>query len=275
MLAMLDDRSLDPDLFVENVGAGYADSIADDEEALVFRLAHRIRCNGVSGALNALFPGVDFRKVKGIDRDVTNGDTFRGHESYLAWAARIIANSRAARRNAQRVAARLQRWRAAAMGGDVRALLAIPAARRILFVGDKGITAYCPKRKSIAEAHAIVADRLTRAAARRAANSTPKPGRWRELYVARLKDRARNIGEHYHRTVKSLYTSSRAFVAYGRGGQDDSDDNAYSKAYNSRYGGAKWKNAGARIDDMLNPQFVILETSRGTEVARIPLKGKS
>jgi hypothetical protein len=79
-----------------------------------------------------------------------------------------------------------------------------------------------------------------------------------------LKAQVVNIADWYHLHIRALYTSSRADVAYGAGGARQTDWKAYSKRYGFP---ANWQDAGVRI---IGEQIVI-ETSRGTEVARLPM----
>lgn len=72
------------------------------------------------------------------------------------------------------------------------------------------------------------------------------------------------IGESYHDHIGALYTSQRASVIYGHGGTKQTDWHAYSKSY--KYP-ANWQDAGARIES----RTLIIETSRGTEKARLPM----
>lgn len=84
------------------------------------------------------------------------------------------------------------------------------------------------------------------------------------------------VAESFHDRVKNLYTSDRASIVYGHGGHDGYDGDAYSKTYRSKFGGAKWKDAGARVEYADHPKqrgagTIVIETARGTEVARLPL----
>jgi hypothetical protein len=92
--------------------------------------------------------------------------------------------------------------------------------------------------------------------------------RYLHLQNQRRQDFVVALGEAYHRRVQTLYQSERAQVVYGKGGQDAVDYDAYARSYGYP---ARWKNAGARIEGQAGAWFVVLETYRGTEVARIPV----
>jgi uncharacterized protein (TIGR02996 family) len=84
------------------------------------------------------------------------------------------------------------------------------------------------------------------------------------------------LGASFHHRIQSLYTSKRATVAYGPGGLQELDWDAYGKRgyvnpHTGRKQPAKWQNAGARIIGYARSGRVVVETSRGTEVARLPL----
>jgi hypothetical protein len=62
-----------------------------------------------------------------------------------------------------------------------------------------------------------------------------------------LKALALALGYAWHKHVKPLAASSEAVVSYGRGGQEDSSRDYYSKSWHNSYGPKKWRNAGAQI----------------------------
>ncbi|MGH7391443.1 MAG: hypothetical protein ACREM3_18580 [Candidatus Rokuibacteriota bacterium] len=81
-------------------------------------------------------------------------------------------------------------------------------------------------------------------------------------------DFALAVGASYHRHIRRLYVSSRASITYGFGGDHIVDWKAYSRSYGFP---ATWCDAGARIEMVRGSPVIILETSRQTEVARIPV----
>lgn len=172
-----------------------------------------------------------------------------------------------------------QEWERQAAEGNVDALLALPMARLAIKTLVKGsrsgvrVTDYTSSRKAVSEAKAKMAARDRRKADRSVVKDleSATAGKYRAMWIDKLKKQAISMGRQYHRTVKKLYTSSRADVVYGNGGKEGYDAEAYSKTYNRRYGGAKYKNAGARLDNEEKPTCIILENFRGIEVARLPL----
>lgn len=88
------------------------------------------------------------------------------------------------------------------------------------------------------------------------------PGRIARLQEEKRKAFALAVGEAYHSRIADLYKSARASVIYGKGGTDGVDNNAYAKSYGHP---ARWKDAGARIEDGV----IILEDYKGKEVARV------
>lgn len=82
-----------------------------------------------------------------------------------------------------------------------------------------------------------------------------------------LRQRAIAVAEAYHDRVRSLYTSKRASVSYGRGGQRQTDWEAYSKSYGYP---ANWSDAGVIADTVNGTEVYHLYTSRDTHVAAIP-----
>ncbi len=172
-------------------------------------------------------------------------------------------------------------WVARSMQGDVRALLAHPKSRQALELKARGkrcsfaaVAGFSPPRQAKNEAVAILKARIQRHSDRLSAEAARffPPNRYAIRHLAKLKARAVQMGEYYHRNIKSLYQSKRAGVAYGKGGQEGEDRDAYSNGYRKKFGGATWQNAGARLDDEARPTCVIVENFRGTEVARLPLK---
>lgn len=83
---------------------------------------------------------------------------------------------------------------------------------------------------------------------------------------------AKQFASAYHNRIHSLYQSSRASIAYGSGGQEQTDWEAYSKNYGHS---ANWKDAGYRVEYTDNRAIMILENHLGTEKARLPLPTKS
>lgn len=168
-------------------------------------------------------------------------------------------------------------WQMAAQGGDVPSLLALPECRKALVNLIQGrrtqMWIFCSKRKPVAEAKAIMSARIQRRADRRTAQAAlvREPGRIAKMWIVKLKKLAVEMGQRYHQREARLYQSKRARVVYGKGGQEEYDPDAYSKSYRSKFGGARWRNAGARLDSETKPTCVILENFRGTEVARLPL----
>ncbi len=89
---------------------------------------------------------------------------------------------------------------------------------------------------------------------------------------------ALSIGKAYHDQISDLYQSKRGEVQYGCGGEEHLDWSAYGNSYhNPRTGAkwpAKWRNAGARIVGAGKTVRIVIESHRGTEVARLPLPPK-
>lgn len=97
-----------------------------------------------------------------------------------------------------------------------------------------------------------------------------------QKYADARRDTALAVGARWHATVADLFTSVRAAVVYGRGGEEVVDWDAYGKrGYANPHTGkrqpAKYRNAGARIVGFGRSGRIVLESSRGTEVARLPL----
>lgn len=185
-------------------------------------------------------------------------------------AERIVAAITADWQNITKRVAKLKReqaWLDAAAEGNVDAILSHPKIRGTLLNG--GITTYTGKRKAIAEAKAKMAGREARRVDRRIAEKarTATSGKYAAKYAAKLIAFSLAVGESYHKHVKSLYTSERASVVQGSGNSDGYDADAYSKAYRSKFGGARWKDAGA----LVSGGNILLYTSRGTKVATIPM----
>ena len=167
--------------------------------------------------------------------------------------------------------AREAAWLEACGDGDVAAILAHPKARAAIRC-NHGITNYCGRgnRKSVATAKNILANREQRKADRRVAElaRSGTVNRIHTKMMAKLHALAVAYGEYVHSNVKSLYTSQRASVAYGVGGQDRVDWDAYAKSYGRP---ANWKDAGARLDSETKPTEIIVETARRTVVARVSI----
>jgi uncharacterized protein (TIGR02996 family) len=204
----------------------------------------------------------------------------RGQHTEETLAGWVKANRAALERGARR-RLQLDGWLDQARAGNVEALLAHPLTRQLLanLVEGKGrprweksISDYCPSRKAVAAAKALMAARLSRRAAAASANLRPAAGRIGAEYLRRLRVRAMTMGETYHREVRALYRSKYAEVVYGRGGSEIEDRERYSKKWHRQYGPARCCCAGARLDSETAPTCVILENFRGTEVARLPLK---
>jgi uncharacterized protein (TIGR02996 family) len=172
-----------------------------------------------------------------------------------------------------------------AAAGDAAALLQHPVSRVAVLRLAKGERrprhslerppSEYSTRKGLAAAKALLVARERRRADRAVADAARQgqPNRFRDRYLERLHDLAVELGERYHRDVRSLYQSRYAGVAYGRGGQEEADRDRYSKTWHDRYGPARCRLAGARLDSEERPTCVILESWRGTEVARLPLGG--
>lgn len=90
-------------------------------------------------------------------------------------------------------------------------------------------------------------------------------------YKSKRKPLAVEIGVAFHDRIANLYTSSRASVVYGHGGQKETDWNAYAKSYGFP---ANWQNAGAYITGYGKSGRIVLETSRGTKKAELPMPPK-
>ena len=112
-----------------------------------------------------------------------------------------------------------------------------------------------------------------------AARWTPRSCRWTAAERAELRahavrdDRtdsgtALALAKSFHVHVKSLYTSKRGGVAYGAGGQRETDWNAYSKRYGFP---ARWRNAGVYVSYPGSAPVAVIQTARGAPVAQIPL----
>lgn len=117
-----------------------------------------------------------------------------------------------------------------------------------------------------AEAKALVAKHIARKAnAPKIINSITYP---KNRIVKKQENRrhtfALAIGRAFHANVSPLSTSSRGDCVYGVGGQEMVDYDAYAKSYGYP---ARWKEGGARLEG----NEIILETSRGKEVARIAI----
>lgn len=91
-----------------------------------------------------------------------------------------------------------------------------------------------------------------------------------------LEDLAVAVGRAYHAHCVRLYQSKYASVLYGRGGQETSDRDRYSKGWHNSFGPATCCNGGARIltDENGKDVAIVLENHRGTEKARLPMPPK-
>lgn len=132
---------------------------------------------------------------------------------------------------------------------------------------------------SIRDRQQIIKDRILKI------NQPPKPltpSQWREKQYKRKenfndkraeksgdKSFALRLAQSYHKHIKSLFQSKRATITYGLGGQEQTDWDAYGKNYGYP---ANWKNAGVYVSYKDHgPGTAIIQTSRGTTVAEIPL----
>jgi hypothetical protein len=176
--------------------------------------------------------------------------------------------------------AREREFQRRAKEGDVSAALASSEIRSCI-LGSMGLRRkYFPSptsyvsRKVLKAAKEILHARYLRREDRRVAHNAAHLScdRVRQDWLKKLHIKATLIGEDYHEKVAPLYRSKYAEVLYGRGGQEMSSRERYSKKYHNRFGPATCLAGGARLDNEINPTCVILESYRGTEVARIPLK---
>jgi hypothetical protein len=296
-IASLVDDSPD-DLHLRQLYAEHlAESGVCDEELIVARLAGEMQCDRDTRAICKVLAINEARFF-----DVEVGDERKRlidlipnrvrYDPYLGrvtaerslWAARVLdfvqENMPAIRKKEEQLR-RHTLWLEAADAGDHKALLANPITRSLVTKLAQGerqgrgqtITSHVRNRKAIREAKAFMLARLARindrAVAERARNAGPN--RVRRQYITRLRQLAVATGLRYHRTTRALYRSKHATVVYGRGGEEEVDWQTYSKTYHSRYGPARWCNAGARLDNEERPTAVLLENWRGTEVARIPI----
>jgi hypothetical protein len=106
-------------------------------------------------------------------------------------------------------------------------------------------------------------------------NGIDTPKKYRE-YMTRscdipnamgLKDLAYAIGNAYHKNVKALAKSSDGYVVYGKGGQEETSMDSYSKGWHAKYGPKRWKNAGVRLDGL------VARVSHNTFTHTIPPQG--
>jgi hypothetical protein len=277
-----------------------ADTLAEagrDEESLAYRLAGTQRWSSEDNAVETLFglPEGTISRHRRAHPDAS----MPGPDGTIpapAHAAKVVAWTRAqwhALTKAATAIRREQAWEAAAAAGDVGALLGHPGARECLgrlLHGQKAlpswpgkkttISDYTRSRKAVATAKALLAGREVRRDDRTVAERARagEPGRFAAQWIEKLEGVAVAFGEHYHRHVARLYRSSRACVAYGHGGQEDLDRDAYSRSYRvATRGGdsfrpaAYWLNAGVRLDSEHQPTCVILENYLGREVCRVSL----
>lgn len=157
-------------------------------------------------------------------------------------------------------------------------ILAHPDSRAALYAlvrGEKSrtkITEFTKSQKLIKSAKAKLAAREQRRADRRVVEDVWKarPGRLLVELRQQWHLRAVKMGYAYHDDVKPLFKSKYATIDYGRGGLEEKSF-PYKGSYKSW--AARWKNAGARLDNEDHPKFVILENYLGNEVARLPFRG--
>jgi len=91
-----------------------------------------------------------------------------------------------------------------------------------------------------------------------------------ERWLGANQSKAVEAAKVYHSLVKKLYQSALGSIQYGLGGQVGEDWGVYSKKWHGRYGPARWRNAGVRIEGYARDANLILYNYRGTEVARLP-----
>jgi uncharacterized protein (TIGR02996 family) len=262
----------------------YADWLrerGETDEELVFRLAAGNLGSWIPVATlddilgltpgSVLRTGLAGKRPKRADiRDQTDVCYAR---SLLDW---VRANRDAIDR-AERDIIREQKFKALAAEGDVGALLAVGGAREAVTrlargqrnTGFGSPSDYTSKRKAIAAAKAVMAEREQRRRDRARAETarTGTPGRFFKMSQERWRRRALAAAWEYHRSEHPLFRSQRATIIYGRGGREEYDY-PYKGSYKTWR--ATWKNAGARLDSEDRPTTVIIENSRGRVVARLP-----
>ena len=86
-----------------------------------------------------------------------------------------------------------------------------------------------------------------------------------KMIEAQLRSTLIALAEGYHARIRPLYTSQRASVAWGPGGQTRTDWHAYARSYGFP---ANWRDAGVRL---VAQDVIRIETARGTLAAEIPL----
>jgi hypothetical protein len=256
----------------------------DPKEAAVYRLATTLKDKqlGETNALAELFgiPVAAFHRLNSDDAVKASFYEATRQGCHVKTARKLVEWFEANRASIERAARAHERekaWLEAAAAGDPLGLLHHPRTRGLVFAlaagerptGDR-ISDYCPKRKAVAAAKSMAADRLIRRKAHEVAMDAREGclNRFHEAWLMKLRFAAVAAGREYHRRVKKLYQSKRADVIYGPGGQDDS-----SRPYGGSFKGwkASWKHAGARLNNEVKPSFVILENFRGTEMARLPI----
>jgi uncharacterized protein (TIGR02996 family) len=255
------------------------------DEARVYRLAGSMRWDHDPEALASVhgITTVAFRRA-GLYGEVPARHFGNQPESWEGAARRMLAwfgPHEQTLRRAQAAIDREHAWAEKARGGDVTALLAHPGSRAAVRVlaesgnsprrGDKP-SDYTTSRKAIQIAKARLQDRVASSRAFREAEAARvgTPGRIKTAWIDKMKGLAVKMAEDYHKSVRSLYRSSRASVAYGRGGQEQSEY-VYGGAWKGRP--ARWQNAGARLDNEDRPTHVIIENHLGNVVDRLPLPG--
>lgn len=209
-------------------------------------------------------------------------------ETTLELAERVVAWCQQHQRQlekASRALARKRDWLVAVEEqASVPALLAHPETRACLWRLVRGekpvlmkISEWCRSRKAIAAAKKILQARHERQQDRRIGeNARHRPsGRFFARWLRKLHDHALVVAKHYHQHTHPLFRSKYGDILYGKGGQETQDRERYSKGYHNTFGPACCLNGGVRLDSEEQPTCFILENYRGTEVARLTLKGGS
>lgn len=150
-----------------------------------------------------------------------------------------------------------------ANAGDGKALLAHPKLRAELATlirkGRSRISEFVTSRKAIAEAKKILTPRI-----KRIETEQLRPNRIHSMWIEKLMKKAVEMAK----SMDGLYRSKYAKVVYGRGGQEEISFH-YKGSFKTW--AARWRNAGARLDNETKPTCVIVENYMGREVARLPL----
>ena len=95
-------------------------------------------------------------------------------------------------------------------------------------------------------------------------------------YAATRRDLAVTVGKAFHMRIADLVVSKRGDVIYGRGGDEVVDWDAYGKRgyVNPHTGNRKpavYRQGGTRVIGFGRSGRIVLENSRGNEVARLPM----